>query len=815
MAFARELLQDIRYGWRMFARHPGFSAVASATLAIGIGSNTAIFSAFNEVFVRDAPAVAEPARLVALGRTGGDGTFDGFGHLAYLKYRDQAQSFTGLAASRGAQVLLRRGDDTVVIEARLVSGNYFSVLGVPIAPGRGFLPEEDRTPGAHPVAVVSQAFWRSQLGSDPGLHDRRIRLNDTDFTVVGVVPRTFRGLELGEGDDIWLPLMMETEARARFPQLNSDFFSTLSVVGRLKPGVSVEQAGAELAVLAARIEVPDGHTKRQRRVMVTPNIRLPDPAWRGEATSILGILSAASALVLLIVCANLACLLLARSAARQQEIAVRVALGAGRSRIVRQLLSEGVVLATWGAAGGLLLSYWIAALFRRLVDPNLDFGIDGTVLLFAALIAAFAAMAFGLSPALHLTRVGAASDMKSRRAATGRRPWVLRALVGGQVALSLVLLTGAGLFVRTLQKAGSVDIGYETQHLWLVEPDLELAGYSVERAHEFYRRVAERIAALPGVQAVSTASAVTRYSNWMGGDKEIALAGPEPGPGDRRAKVNFNEISPRYFETLGVPIVRGRDIMPEDSASAPRVAVVNDTMARAFWPGADPIGRTLRLVGFLSLSPPIEIVGVVRDSRTIILDDRPRPELFVPEAQNRRKNLAILARADDAQAGVAAAVAQIIHDQDPALPRMTPERLSDRMGKGLSDKRMYAELTSLFGALALVLALVGLAGTMAFTVSQRTREIGIRMALGAQRREVWRMVVREGLVVTVAGAVAGLLGSLAVARLLASLLYGVTPTDPLTFATSAIVLLAGAVLACWWPARRATRIDPLTALRHE
>lgn len=815
MAFARALLQDIRYGWRMFARHPGFSAVAVLTLAIGIGSNTAIFSAFNEVFLRDAPTVAEPARLMALGRVDDDGNFGGFGHLAYLKYREQSQSFTGLAASRGAQVLLNRGDDTVVIEARLVSGNYFSVLGVPIAPGRGFRPEEDQTPGARPVAIVSHALWRSQFGSDPGLRDRRIRLNDTEFTVVGVAPGAFRGLELDEGADVWLPIMMEKEARARFPQLNSDFFSTLSVVGRLKPGVSVEQAGAELAVLASRIEIPGGQAKRQRRIMLTPNIRLPDPAWRMEATWILGILSAASALVLLIVCANLACLLLARSAARQQEIAVRVALGAGRSRIVRQLLSEGLALAAWGAAGGLFVSYWIAGLFRLLVDTNLDFGIDSTVLAFVAIIAGLAALAFGLSPALHLTRATLAADLKGRRTSTGRRAWLLRALAGGQVALSMVLLTGAGLFVRTLQKSGAVDIGYDTQHLWLVEPDLQLAGYSDERAREFYRRLADRIAMLPGVQAVSTASALARYNNAFGGDLEIAIAAPGPGAGDRRARVNFNEISPRYFETLGVPLVRGRDITPHDDASAPRVAVVNEAMARAFWPGADPIGRTLRLVEFMSLSAPIEIVGVVRDSRTIILDDRPRPELFVPDAQSRPTNLTILTRASPAQPGVAASIAQTIHDLDPTLPRMTPERLFDRMGKGLSDQRMYAELTSLFGALALALALVGLAGTMAFTVSQRTREIGIRLALGAQRPEVWRMVVREGLAVTVVGAVAGLLGGLAVTRLLASLLYGVTPTDPLTFATSAIVLLAGAMLACWWPAHRATRVDPLTALRHE
>ncbi len=812
MAFGSELRQDIRYGWRIFVRHPGFSVVAVATLAIGIGSNAAIFSAANEVFMRTAPAVIEPSGLVALGRSGGDRTFTGFGHLAYLKYREQAQSFTGLAASRGAKVGLRRGGETVVIDARLVSGNYFSVLGVPIAPGRGFLPEEDQTPGARPVAIVSDGLWRSDLGADPVLRDRRLRLNDTEFTVVGVASRDFRGLELGDAVDVWLPLMMEAEARARFPQLNNDFFSTLSVVGRLKPGVTLQQADAELAVLAARIETPDGQTKQRPRVVITPHVRLPDPGWRAAAVSILGLLSAASALVLLIGCANLACLLLARSAGRRQEIAVRVALGAGRGRVVRQLLGEGVALAGSGFVAGLCVSYWIAALVGRLAE--LDFGIDGPVLLFAAVISAFAALAFGLAPAFHLTRAGQASDLKGVRGATGRRAWLLRALVGGQVAVSLVLLTGAGLFVRTLQKSGGVDIGYDTQHLWLVDPDLERAGYSDERAQAFYRTITERITALPGVQAVSAASAVARYGNGFGGDREIALAGPEPGSGERRVKVNFNQISPRYFQTLGVPIVRGRDITPQDNASAPRVAVINEAMARTFWPNADPIGQRLRLVQF-GLNPPIEIVGVVRDSRTIVRDDRPRPELFMPDAQSRRANLTILARAGNAPPSVATAIAQAVRDLDPALPRMTAERLSDRMAKGLGDERLIAAVTSLFGAFALLLALVGLAGTTAYSVSQRTREIGIRMALGAPRTAVWRMVAREGLAVTAVGVAVGGAGSVAVTQLLTSLLYGVAPTDPLTFAAAAMVLVSGALLACWWPARRATRIDPLTALRQE
>jgi predicted permease len=620
-------------------------------------------------------------------------------------------------------------------------------------------------------------------------------------------------LELGESTDVWLPLMMAAQARARLLDLNGDFFPSLGVVGRLKPGVSLEQADAELAVLAARTEQPDGLTKQRRRIVLTPNVRLPDPEWRALAAMILGLLSAVSGAVLLIACANLACLLLARSAGRRQEIAVRAALGAGRGRLIRQLLSEGVALATLGGIAGLFVSHWIAALFRVLVDPNMDFSIDGTVLLFVALLAAFAAVAFGLAPALHLTRAGLAAGLKGTRAATGRRPWLLKVLVSAQVALSLVLLTGAGLFVRTLQKSAAVDVGFETEHLWVAQPNLELAGYSPERARAFYQQLGERVTALPGVQNVGTASAITRQGNDFGGDREIELPGPEPGSNGRRVKVNFNDVSPRYFETLGVPIVRGRAFTPQDVEGARLVGVVNDAMARAFWPDADPIGQTLRLVRF-GPAPPIEIVGVVRDSRTIVLKP-PQPELFVPEAQSDRRNLTVFVRANQAPAGIGLAIAQAMHDLDPTLPRLPPEPLSDRIVNGLSDQQMWAALTSLFAALALLLALIGLAGTMAFTVSQRTREIGIRLALGAQRSAVRRMVVREGLAVTAAGVAIGLVGSVAATRAVASLLHGVSPTDPMTFAVAVIVLLGGGFVACWWPAHRVAHLNALSALRHE
>jgi len=818
MRLGEEFSQDVRYGARMLAKHPGFTAVAVLTLAIGIGANVAIFSLVNEVFLRSAPAVTAPDRLVALGRSTGGQSFENFGHLMYLEYRDQAQSFTGLAASRGASLLWKDVAGTVVLDGQLVSGNYFSVLGVKLARGRGFLPEDDRAPGTSPVAILSYAAWTGRFARDPAIIGRRLRLGDAEFTIVGVAAEGFRGLGLGDAVDAWLPLMMEAQVHPPLPALNSDFFHGLGVVGRLKPGVSAAQAEAELAVLAARIERPSGTPSQLRHVVLTPHVSLPEPGWRAYALSLLALLSIVTGLVLLIVCANVAGLLLARSASRRKELAVRLALGASRGRIVRQLLGESVTLAALGALAGLVVSYWIMALLRARTDENLVLGIDRTVLLFVTLLVVFTAVASGLVPALQATRGDVVADLKDQPGATRRRPWLRDALVMAQVGVSLVLLTGAGLFVRTLQKAGAVDIGFETQHLLLVAPNLELAGYTNARSRAFYRDLAEGIAALPGVQSVSRAGSVPRYGHFMWGDVEIVLESRDAAAAAARVRVEHNEVGPRYFETLGVGLVRGRGFTALDDSTAPRVAVVNEAMTRQLWPADDPIGKRLRFVRFMGLSDPVEIVGVVRDSRTLVLEDRVRPEVFVPLEQSRGENETVLVRVSggaDAERGVVAAISRELRRRDPALPPVRIESLAERMQRGLSDQRLHAEWTSLFGGVGLLLAAIGLYGSLAFTVSQRTRDIGIRMALGAESADVLRMVLREGLAVAGAGAVAGCLASIALTRLIVGQLYGVTATDPIAFGVAMLVLLAAAAVACWVPARRATLVDPLVALRHE
>ncbi len=799
----------------MLAKRPGFAAVVVITVALGIGANAAIFSAVNEVFLRTVPTVADPDRLVVLFRSSPGRDFEGFGHLAYLKYRTQVRSFSGLAASRGARLLWRDGQETRVLEAKLVTGDYFSVLGVPIAVGRGFTPEDDRTPGAHPVAVISHDLWKRGFGLDRGLIGRSLHLNDTEFTIVGVAGEGFRGLEVGEAVDIWLPLMMEAEARPMFPVLNDDFFSSLQVVGRLRPGVSRQAAEAELAVVALQIERPIGAQRQPRRVALTPHVRLPDPAWRADAVSALALLSSLTGLLLLVVCANLAGLLLARSVTRRQEMAVRLAVGAGRGRILRQYFNELLVLAAAGAVAGLVVSNWITRLIQARLGEELDLGIDRNVLLFVALLAVVTAALVGLAPALQATRRDVATELKGQRTTTIRRSWLLNGLVVGQVAAALVLVTGAGLFVRTLQKASAVEVGYETEHLYLVAPDLELAGYSDDGARDFYRRLSEGLEALPGVKAVSRASAVARYGNWFWGGRQIVLEGGEEQPGGARVEVEYNEVAPGFFETLGLPLVRGREFTAQDDASAPLVAVVNETMARQLWPAEDPLGKRVRFVQFMGLSDPVEIVGVARDSHTIILDPRVRPEIYFPLEQSRRSNSKLLVRAAAGSAGIAAAIRREVSRLDPALPPAEVETLAGRLEAGISDRRLYAELAALLGGLALLLAAMGLYGTLAFSVSQRTRDIGIRLALGGQRGAVLWLVIREGLAVAAVGMVVGLLGGLALSRFLASRLYGITSTDPLTFAASLLVLSAVAFLACWAPARRASEVDPLVALRYE
>jgi predicted permease len=814
MRWHQDIAEDLRYGARGLRRQPGFTAVAALILAIGIGANSAVFSAASEVFLRAAPAVRDPGRLVALGRSSGGRSFANFGHLMFQQYRAQASSFSGLAASRGTRLLWQEGEASTVLEGALVTGDYFTVLGVPMSLGRSLLPDDDRGPGATPVVVISEALWRTRFNADPGAVGRGMRLGRALCTIVGVAAPGFRGLDLGDAVDLWLPLSADATIHGSSESNDSDFFKNLGVVGRLKPGVSEAQAAAELAVVSSRIEKPEGNPSRTLHAVLTTQVRLPDPGWRAYAASLLATLGTITALVLIIACANVAGLLLARGAARRREIAVRLALGASRARLVRQLLAECLPLVALGSLGGVLLAQAVMSLLRQLIDGDLALGIDGPTLAFVSAMAVVTTLLSGLAPALVATRTDVAAEMKQQRAPGRRRFRLHHLLVGGQVAVSLTLLTVAGLFVRTLLKATAVDLGFETRHLVVVTPDLKLSGYNDARARVFHATAVERISLLPEVRRVSLAASLPRQGNMFWGDREVVRSDAPPAEAAVRFRVEHNEVGPAYFTTLGVSVLRGREFSAADDSGAPAVAVINQAMASQLFGGDDPIGRQVRLMEFMGLGRPIAIVGLVRDTRTLVLQDNRRPEIFLPLAQVRPENATLLVRTSD-PATVQRAVGRLLREMDPALPPMTIGPLSDQLRRGLEDQRLYAVWATIFGGVALLLSAIGLYGALAFAVAQRTRDIGVRMALGAQRGDVMAMVMREGLTVVLAGAACGALGSLGAARLVGSQLYGVAPTDPVSFGVAAALLLGVAALAAWLPARRAMGVDPMAALRSE
>lgn len=810
------MVQSIRVALRVVLKYPGFALAAVLTLGLGIGANVALFSVANTFLLRPPSGVAAPERLVVLGRMSSDGHWRGFGHESYKRYRDAARSFSGLTAFRGATVLWSAGDETVPLRAMLVTGDYFGVLGVRMAKGRGFLHDEDRTPGAAPVVVVSDEAWRERFGSDTTLVGQTVRLNGREFTVVGIAPRGFQGLQPDDGIDVWIPLMMEGAVRPSFPLLNSDFFSVLTVVGRLARGVELAQAQAELNVLAGRFERPEGPARKAVRVVATPHLSLPDPGWRGYVTGFLVPLFGAAALVLLVVCANLAGLLTARSTARRHEMAVRLALGAGRGRLAGQMVGEGMVFVIPGALAGLFVSRLGVALIRAQDAQGLTVRMDGRVLAFTAALSVASVLLFALLPAVQAAPRNPARALKDDRGTGPRRSRLRAGLVTAQVAASLVLVTGTGLLARTIRKAMAADVGFETRHLLSFGLDLTLAGYTDEQMLEFYPRVATALSAMPGVRSVSWASdEPTGNDSWP----VIVDAGASPGEMPR-IDVRFNEIGPRYFTTAGIPVVRGRGIAAGDDNKAPLVAVISESMARRQWPKGDPIGKRLRLVLFMHYSPPLEIVGVVPDVGTVSLDTAVRPEVFVAHAQyaGRREGIArfvhVLVRVGPGFSG-RSAIQDAIHRLDPGLPRVSVESVADEMSHRLEDQRLYAELLGSFGALALLLAAIGLYGLLAFDIACRSREIGVRMALGATRRNILRTVMRQGLLLVAMGIGLGLVGAALLTKTLASLLYGVSSYDTVTFMAASIIILGVALLAIWLPARHATEVEPVRALHAE
>jgi predicted permease len=811
------LLQDVRYAIRVLRQSPGFIAVAVLSLGLGIGANTAIFSLIDAALFRPLPVDA-PDRLVSIFTT--DKKNPGnlpMSHLNYLDYRDNNQVFSGVAAFTFGQMNLTTGSETEQAVVQVVSGNYFSVLGLRAQIGRTFLPEEDQTPNSHPVVVMGHGLWERRFGRDPAVVGKTVSLNRRSFTVVGVAPKGFTGTFIFGPADFWVPMMMHGVAQPGFDWYNERRGLFLFVFGRLKPNVTIERARAEMSVQARRLEQAYQNDNDGRGTSLLPLLETRvNPNGRRRVFTLAGLLMTVVGIVLLIACANLAGILLARAAGRRKEIAIRLALGATRVRVTRLLLTESLVISIASGAIGLLLSYWTltALLSANLPLPfpvALNPGIDARVLGFAFILSILTGLLFGLAPAIQASRPDVVTVLKNELVAAGGRLRGLtlrKALVVFQVALSLAALIAAGLFLRSLRQAQAVDPGFEINKVLVMTFNLGREGYTPERGRLFYEQVAERMAGLPGARSASIAQDMP----FAGGMARSVFLEGQQGASRNGTLVQLNIVDPHYFEALGIPLLRGRAFTSADRPGTPQVVVVNQTMADQFWKGQDPIGKRFKFFGDEQYT---EVIGVVKDSKYNALVEDPQPFLYRPLAQNYTPDATLHVRTAADAAALVATVRNAVHEIDPRLTVFDVRTLKEQVDRSLAPQRLNVWLLTTFGVVASLLAAIGIYGVASYSVSQRTREIGIRMALGAARHDVLRLVLRQGLALIVIGVAVGLGGALIVTRLLSSLLFGVRATDLTTFVTTALMLTAVAVLATYIPAHRATRVDPLMALRYE
>jgi putative ABC transport system permease protein len=794
--------QDLRFALRMLAKKPGFTLLATAALALGIGANSAIFSVVDTVLLRPLP-LQDPDRLVIV--SANSSVIGRFSTSApdFADWREQNKVFEGIAAYSRATYNLVGSGEPERLTAMGVTPDFFSVLAARPLLGRGFRTEEGQRGNEH-VAVLSEELWRRRFGADPGILGKPLLLDGQSTAVVGVMPR---GLNLPRAVELWTPVVLnlaETERGNHF----------LNTVARLKHGVSVEQAAAEMNAIAKRLEQQHPDSNAGWSTLVSPLYE----EVVGKVRPALLVLLGAVALVLLIACANVANLLLARAATRQREIAVRKALGASRGRLVRQFLTESVLLSLLGAVLGLLLAFWGTDLLQAVRPRDLPrvegLGIDGRVLGFTLLLSLVTGTLFGLVPALHATDPALNEILKegSGKSTPGWRGHRARSgLVIAEVALVLVLLVGAGLLIKSFDRLLDVDPGFDPTNVLTLRVSLPDGTYpDGGRRAGFYREAARRIGALPGVEAVGLIHRLPLDFSDTQFDFEIE-GRPAPPPG-QQLSTHLRSIGSDSLRALGIPVLRGRGLSESETWDKPGLVLINEAMARRFWPGEDPLGRR---VHFGTDDPWLTIVGIVGDMRINDLGKEPVPMTFVQYQTWPTAEMAFVLRTPRAPGSLADAVRDQMRSLDPGLPLYDVNTLEQIVSQSMASRRFNLSVFGLFAVLALVLAVIGIYGVMSSTVTERTREVGIRMALGAERRAVVGLILGQGMGLVLAGLALGLLGAFGVTRVLSSLLYGVSPNDPAVFAGVALLLSAVAMLATYLPARRASRVDPMVALRHE
>lgn len=810
------LLQDLRYGLRAMLKSKTFTLVIVIVIALGVGVNVAIFSLVNAALIRPLSAVREPDQLVQVFTGRSEQPYATTAYPDYVDYRDHNQVFSGLFAHTAIQVNLNTDGSSELVFAEMVTGNYFQILGVNTAIGRTLTPDDDQTPGGSPVVVINYDLWRNRFGSDPNIAGRTISLNGHSFNIVGVAPKGFVGTNLGFTRQLWIPMMMQEQAMPGAKYLANRGANWLQVTGRLKPGTTLEQAQANFTTLSNQLAqyYPDTNKSRVVTLATSDSAGIP-PASRAEFLKTVRIAMGIVALVLLISCANVASLLLSRSIARRKEIAIRLAMGAGRGRLVRQLLTESILISLIGGALGLLLALWLSRVLLTFSLPyfnpdTFNVGLDWRVFIFALAISVVSGIIFGLAPALQFMKPDLVNALKEGVQLRHIGKYRLNTLiVAVQIALSLVLVIAAGLFIRSLRHSQSINLGFDTEKVAVLPLELRLNGYAAKEGNLLYQQMVQRLESLPGVESVSMANIVPLSGS--GNQTGIRVPGFTPPQGDDSVSTEYNVVGTKYFQTIGIPLLKGRDFNLQDVKDVPTVVIINQAMARKFWPNEDPIGKEFSNTRGIKYT----IVGVAGDIKYRDLWSDPPALFYLPFLQRYNSRMNLLARTTGDPKNTLNILAREVNELDKNVPLAKATALNEDVGKLLGPQRTAMIFSIGLGLLALLLAILGLYGVMSYLVNQRQREIGIRMALGAKKREVISLIIKRAMVPVVIGIAFGVVGALLMNRFLTTLLYETSATDPVTFVVSSLGLILIALFASYIPAQRATKVDPTTTLRSE